>query len=187
MSIDREQLWGELEAQAQRWLEHPKEVEPRDAIRRYGSLLRLWHYPAFAPQQTWTILTPGRKGAPGSRPVVREVTWDRPADYQRVIDPVQEVQVRVAGWNPSITLREAVLPEDELQALLEVGSNLSVPLLVFAKSVGLDGAYFGLETYEFSPHARVQWWCDGPVEWRHFTDWVTELRGFLQRCLDRPG
>ena len=40
---------------------------------------------------------------------------------------------------------------------------------------------FGLETYEVSPSVRLQWWCDGPTEWRHFTDWFAALRSFALR------
>ena len=49
MTVSPEMLWAELEARAQRLLEHAKEMEPRDAVRRYGTLLRLWQFPAFGP------------------------------------------------------------------------------------------------------------------------------------------
>ena len=75
-----------LQMNPQRLLEHPKDLEPREPIRRYGSLLRLWHFPAFGPQVTWTILKPGKKAAANALPMAREVTWDRAADHLRVFD-----------------------------------------------------------------------------------------------------
>jgi hypothetical protein len=183
MTEQREQTWAELEARAVRLLEHAKEVEPRDPVRRYGSLLRLWHFPAYGPQTTWTILTPGRKTPPGAGPLVREVTWDRPADDRRMA----EAPGRGGDAGPSLRLREAALPEAGLRELLEHGSHLAVPVVGCSHPVGLDGEHFGLETYEVSPGVRVQWWRDGPAAWRHFTDWAAGVRAFLLRHLDQAG
>jgi len=181
MSAPAEALWAELEARAERLLEHAKEVEPRDRVRRYGSLLRLWQFAALGPPRTWTILQPGRKVEPGAAALVRELTWDRSGDQQRIFG---EGAGQAA---PTIHLREAPLPAAELGALLEAGAGLAVSLVGVAHTVGLEGEFFGLETYEVSPNVRVQWWRRGPTEWQHFISWVDELRAFLTRCLDRQG
>lgn len=183
MTEDRDRLWAELEARAQRLLEHAKEVEPRELIRRFGSLVRLWHFPAFGPLRTWTILTPGKKAAPDSAPRVRELTWDRDADHEQVYGGGRAP----TRPQPTIVLREAVLPGPETCALLEAGAGLSVSLVGVVHNAGVDGDYFGLETYEVSPNVRTQWWGAGPTSWRHFTGWVAELRGFLVHCLDQSG
>jgi hypothetical protein len=185
MSEDPERQWAELEAHALRLLEHARELPPHESIRRYGSLLRLWHFPADGVQETWTVFTPGRKVPAGAPPLVREVAWDRRRDQQRLDDPAEQTKWRAGRRELSLGLREATLPEAELRALLAAGADLAVPIVLRGHAVGLDGEFFGLETYEVSPNVRVQWWCDGPLEWRHFTDWVAQLRGFLQRCLDQ--
>jgi hypothetical protein len=188
MNEQREAEWAELEARALRLLEHAKEVEPREVIRRYGSVLRLWHYPAFGPQTTWTILTPGRKVQRDAGPVVREVTWDRAADHERLFNPLEGLRKGFHG-HPTLGLREALLPAVELGSLLEAAANLAVPVVLCTRPgvVGLDGEYFGLETYEASSSVRLQWWCDGPTEWRHFTDWFGQVRSFLAQHLDQAG
>jgi hypothetical protein len=186
MTQDREAAWAELEARALRLLEHAKEVEPRAAVRRHGSLLRLWHYPAHAPQTSWTILQPARTAVPATGPRVREVTWDRIPDQERLFG-AQALQTSGLDSTPTVRLREAELPQAELQALIAGAADLSVPVLVFSHTVGLDGEYFGLETYEVSPAVRVQWWGDGPIEWRHFTDWCGQVRRFLAGRLDQAG
>jgi hypothetical protein len=185
MTDSQENAWAELEALAQRLLEHPKDLEPREPIRRYSSLWRLWHFPAFGRQTTWTILTPGRKAVAGAAPMVREVSWERTGDHQRVFDPIEWPK---SGFNrqPTLSLRDAELPAERLQSFREAGSRLAVPVVVAASAVGVDGEFFGLETYEVSPFVRVQWWCAGPTEWRHFTDWVSSLRAFVQQHLG-PG
>lgn len=182
-SDDRESLWGELEGQAARLLEHPRDLDPRATIRAYGSLWRLWHYPPFAAQVTWTVLTPGRKAPPGAPPLVREVTWDRRRDHDKLFDPA----AASPSPNPAMQVRDAYLPADQLQRLVQEGARLAVPLIVFARAAPLDEEVFGLETYEVSPFVRVQWWGDGPPPWRHFTDWVTGVRAFLLRQLEEAG
>ena len=181
MTEDREQIWAELEARAQRLLEHPKDLEPREPIRRYGSLLRLWHFPAFGPQVTWTILAPAKKASANAKPMVRELTWDRTADDLRIFDP--RLVVRTGVLAPTVRVRDGDLPADELRRQLDAGAGLAVPVFLQSHTAGLDGEYFGLETYETSPFVRVQWWKDGPAEWRHFTDWVAGLRKFLVSLL----
>ena len=188
MNEQREAEWAELEARALRLLEHAKEVEPRQVIRRYGSVLRLWHYPAFGPQRTWTILKPGRKAQENAGPLVREATWDRAADHERLFNPLEGLR---NGFDsqPTIGLREARLPAAELRSLLEIAANLAVPVVLFPRpgDVRVDGEYFGLQTYEASSSVRLQWWCDGPTEWRHFTDWFGQVRSFLAQHLEQPG
>ncbi len=185
MTRDPDRTWAALEALAVRLLEHPKDLEPRDPIRRYGSLWRLWHYPPFAPQTTWTLLTPGRKAADGASPLVREVSWDRARDNERVFGSAGGEGV--ADPRPSVRLRDGVLPVAELQHLIEEGGGLAVPLVVFARVVGVEQDLFGLETFEVSPNVRVQWWGEGPTEWRHFIDWVGAVRAFVGRHLDQAG
>jgi hypothetical protein len=183
MSDECERAWAELERLAQRLLEHPRELEPREPIRNYGSLLRLWHYPAFGLQRTWTLCLPGRKAAPGAAPLVREVAWDRRVDQQRLFGPGAgdsgALYVR-----PSLGLRDAFLPAAEVQLFLEEGARLAVPVVGFTERTGLDGDFYGIETYEVSPNVRLQWWQEGPVEWRHFTDWAAGLRGLFMRHLE---
>ncbi len=184
MNTDRDAAWGKhIAPLAERLLEHPKDHEPRGIIRAYGGVLRVWRFPSFGVQTTWTILKPGPKAAPGSLPMVRELTWDRDGDQERMFDPREAVPLMA----PTIHVRDATLPPMEFQQRLDDGARLSVPVVGCSNTVALDGEYFGLETYEGSPFARLQWWCDGPTEWRHFTDWVAELRAFLLGCLDGAG
>jgi hypothetical protein len=186
MSEQAERVWEQLQALAERVLEHPKDLEPRDPIRLYGSLWRLWHFPAFAPHTTWTVLTPGRKAPPGAPALVREVSWDMPRDNQRVFG-LDYGDGGKTDPRPSVRVRDAHLPGEELRRLSEVGSALAVPLLASARAADAEADLFGLETYEVSPFVRVQWRGDGPLSWRHFLDWVGELRAFLRRHLEQAG
>jgi hypothetical protein len=186
MTPDSEAAWAKLESRAQRLLEHAREVEPREPVRRHGSILRLWHYPAYGPQKSWTLLRSGRKTTEPRGARVREVTWDRGCDERRLF-PSDVSRAGGAGSEPTILLREADLEEAEVEALLSAAGNLAVPVVLFAHTVGLDGEFWGLETYEVSPSVRLQWWGRGPVAWRHFTDWFDQLRTLLLKRLEQTG
>jgi hypothetical protein len=180
MSDNRDDIWAELQARAERALEHPKELEPRETVRRYGSLWRLWHGPSVGPLTTWTVLLPGRKVPAGAPPRVREVTWDRSADNKRLFGP----ESTGLSAQPTLRVRDALLPPEELERLIDEGTRLTVPLLAFSRAVPVDEDLFGLETYEVSPYVRLQWWGEGPQAWRPLLDWVARLRALLQRHLD---
>jgi hypothetical protein len=179
---ERLRVWDQLQARAERLLEHPKDLPPRDPLRWYGSLWRLWHYPPYGLQTTWTVLLPGRKAPAGVPPRVREVTWDRPGDQERLFGAAEEV-----GPSPTVRARDAYLSVEGLQELVLEGGRLAVPLLEFVRRPMPDEELFGLETYEVSPFVRVQWWGEGPPGWRHFTEWIVRLRAFLLRHLDEAG
>jgi hypothetical protein len=179
---ERLRVWEQVQARAERLLEHPRDLEPRDVLRPYSSLWRLWHSPPYGPQTTWTVLLPGRKLHPGSPARVREVTWDRNAEHERLFGGSGEVTAA-----PAVRVRDAYLPMDALQELVLEGARLAVPLLAFVRGPMLDEELFGLETYEVSPFVHVQWWGGGPPGWRHFTEWVARLRGFLLLHLDEAG
>ena len=186
MSDSADRIWEQLQALAERVLEHPKDLEPREPIRWYGSLWRLWHYAAFGPHTTWTILLPGRKMPPDEPPRVREISWHKPHDHRRVFE-LDHGDGGKTDPRPSIRVRDASLPQPELGRLIEVGTELSVPLLASVRAADAEEDLFGLETYEVSPFVRIQWRGAGPLPWRHFLDWVSELRAFVQHHLDEAG
>jgi hypothetical protein len=180
-------VWEQLQARAERLLEHPKDLPPRDPIRLYNSLWRFWQYQTFGAQTTWTVLLPGRKAPRGAPPLAREVAWDMSGDNLRVLNLPLSPEGRKTDPHPSIRVRDAYLPPADLQRLLDAGTGLSVPLLASARAADAEEDLFGLETYEVSPFVRVQWRGAGPLPWRHFLDWVGEVRAFVLRHLDGAG
>lgn len=179
--------WPGVESQAHLVLEKPERVDPRLDVGNKPSCIRLWHYPAFHDYKVWTVY-PG-VSAPARAPkrpqvsfTVRELTWKKNFDYNRLADPE-------ATAAPTISVRDGQAPEAAFEALLDEAGRLTIPVapvVTKARFLGADGEYFGIRSrwlctdVEFS----LQWWCDGPEEMRVFTGWVCRLRGFLQRCVD---
>ena len=85
----REDEWQELETKAERMLENPW-LLPRDAILKfYRPILRLWIYPSFSPYKVWIFCKPDFRKINPMTFIIREVTWDRNADAQRLNNPLE--------------------------------------------------------------------------------------------------
>ncbi len=182
MGENRPEELAELEARAQHALEHAEQLEPREAVSDFCPMLRLWHYPAFFDHKSWTIFCPiGPNRGNGSVPI-REVAWVRTHDLRRFADPLEWLK-QGSRTSPTIHTRDARMPTRDIQLLLAELAKVPVPTVGIEVQWGLDGEVFGFE--DCAPrflHARLEWWGDGPEEWRAFTQTVARLRTALQQC-----
>src|SRR5687768_7540879 len=101
----------------------------------------------------------------------------------RLLDPMEGLK-RGFSTAPSLSVRDAVVHTGDYDVLLDEGSRLRIPVVGLEESLGLDEETWGITSNAFLARPCLEWWCDGPGEWRDFTDWVARLRNFLQRCLD---
>lgn len=184
MMVNRLEELAELEARARWALEHPEQLEPQGVVEDFRPMLRLWHYPAFANDFSWTIFTPSRRRDSGTALVIREVLWNKADDTQRFSNPLEWLR---QGYRTSsaISTRDASLPARQLAPLFEELAQHPVPVAGIEALWGLDGERFGFENLKSGfLRIRLEWWCDGHEEWRPFTRCVTRLREMLQQCLD---
>src|SRR5262245_5781501 len=177
---NRQDEVNELRRRAITILESADVIEPRDPVRSLLPEIRLWHYPAFSAHKSWTIF---KSRSQNSQSVVREVTWDFLADSVRLTDPLIGLK-QGFHTNPSISVRDGkLLNNDELSILIEKGRRLNIQLIKIGRRLGLDGEFSGVESYGFD-RMRLEWWCEGPEEWRSLIDWVVNLRNFLLKQID---
>jgi hypothetical protein len=173
----------ELHERALHGLEHAEELEPRASVRRRTASLRLWQYPARGAFSSWTVLSPRGLSAEGPPTLVREVVWDRFHEAARLTDPM-EGRRRGFHRHPTLAVRDAEVDETELSQLMEQAKRISIPVVAIEECPGLDGVTCGLATDGFLGAVRLEWWCDGPREWRDLIAWAGEMQAFLSRCLD---
>jgi hypothetical protein len=174
---------AEVQKRALWALGHAQELEPVGPVRRLQPELRVWHYPAFHPWVSWTVLREGRSSGGVARLWVREVSWDMPADMRRLSDPMEGLR---CGFHtrPTLGVRDAELPAEQYQSLASAGSEVRIPIVTPDHAFGLDGETFGIETGDHFARFRCEWWGDGPQEWTDWVRWVAILRAFLRRCLE---
>ena len=182
MSVEnRPEERAELESRAFWALEHPAQLEPCGVVDKLRMMLRLWRYPAFEQYRAWAIFAPGRGTLSAETDVlVREVVWDSPHDLSRFANPLEWLK---QGYRtpPSVYVRDAKIAYSQISALLENLARLPVPIAGVQTLIGIDGEGCGFEyCASFLIRARLEWWCDGPAEWRTFIDCVTRLRVLLQ-------
>lgn len=166
----------ETEERAHSYLRDATTVPSAPPLTGHWLKLRLWHYPAFHAYRSWSVYELRRRTEPALL-VVRQVTWDRAHDCQRLrADPLLGLQ---EGFHtqPKIELRDRPLDASELATRLVAAQAMSVAIVGRHSGICLDGAMFGYEERGGSP--RLEWCCDGPDEWREFTTWASEMMKWL--------
>ena len=165
----------ETEERAHTYLRDATTVPSAPALTGYWLRFRLWHYPAFEAYRSWSVFELRRRRE-STVLVVRQVTWDRPHDCQRLRDPLLGLQEGFHS-HPKIELRDRPLDASELATRLAGAQSLSVPIVGRDSGICVDGAMFGYEERDGSP--RLEWCCNGPAEWREFTTWAREMMRWL--------
>lgn len=170
----------ELTRQAHAALEHAESLRPGDAQTSYSVIARLWHYPSFAVQHSWTLYVP-HASAPPSTFLVRWCVWDAPHDLARLTDPMMGPRHGTHA-TPTLSVQDASVSDAQIQVLLEELTEMTVSHFGFKGVIGLDGESFGFEARTGLACARLEWWGEGPCEWQEFTRCVARLRHALARC-----
>jgi hypothetical protein len=171
----RESEFRELETVATRYLRFPHSIPKAEDIGRWRFCLRLWHYPSFSESRAWGLYQHHERGSRQIRSMVRQVTWDRPSDADRLCSPLIGVE---KGFHscPTIEVRDRPISTTELDGHLNELTGIAFPAFA-TRGIGIDGETFGIEYPDYG--SSVQWWCEGPNSWSSLTSWASALRDWL--------
>ena len=169
--------FAELQTKALHALEH---VDAPVSFRRSYVALQLWEYPAFAKYISWTIFT-DKDG----NMVLKQMIWDRPDDTERFMDPIVGLK---KGWHiePTLTNSETSLDQSEIVRRITIANTIAIPLVGIKSTVRLDAVTYGLQIPASYNSFRLQWWCNGPEEWRELTTWAADMRTYLLEAFNKP-
>jgi hypothetical protein len=165
----------EVEQRARAYLRNTSTIPSAQALTNYLLRLRLWHYPAFEAYRSWSVFEPHQRRQP-SELLIRQVTWDRAHDSNRLHDPLLGLQQGFHTF-PKMEVRDRALDVAAFAERLDAAHSISLPLVGRSGGACLDGAMFGFEERDGSP--RLEWCCDGPAEWQEFTTWAREMMRWL--------
>jgi hypothetical protein len=158
-----ETKFHELETRAMVHLRRSPDLDEASVI------VLIWRYPAFEPYQSWSLVKDE------DRWLIRRTTWDHPTDYQRASDPLKQAAFMIdRDPAPTIEIVDVRTSTRFAEQIVERVSGLPVPSPLASDWVGADGAMNGIETQRGEVH--VEWWCEGPPDWRVFTEEVERLR-----------
>lgn len=175
------ELWTRLEDQALWHLEHADQRPPRDTTRGMALQLRLWRYPRSGVHLSWSVILPVRDYR-GRRAVVREVAWDRIADWKHRMAPLETLKRRQV-LEPSLRSRDSEVSWEDLMPFLDVIGGFRSPMPLAAPATSSPHDAFGLEGYRSLAHIRLQWAGRGPRGWGDTIAWVGRLRELLVRSM----
>jgi hypothetical protein len=169
-----------LEATALTFLSRPLEAAKVVGIADPSLSTLIWRFPAFGPYQSWALLQ-GSESTVGAF-LVRRVTWERSADYERAMSPLKQAAFMIeVEPSPTGQVLDAWLSGDMAARVVERVSRLTLPVQSAEKRLVLDGVVNGVETDGGA--LRAEWWCDGPPTWREFTGGVESLRQDLEAAV----
>jgi len=172
--------WNKLERLAFAYLEEPHTIPKAQEFERRHSRIRIWHYPAFDENRSWTIYQLGRPSDRVAQSVLRQVTWSREFDAQRLTLPMEGLKHGLHP-QPTIEVRDRPLDTDEFKRRMASLEGISFNLFA-ARPVGLDGEGFGIAT----AHVKAEWWCEGPDTWKELAAWAADMREWLTSIANQP-
>lgn len=168
--------WETLEHGARWALEHARDMSPTSHVQGMRPLLRLWTYLARESYLSWTILVPiGSEQR--SRPVVREIAWNRGQDQRHLASMNRKHKVRMKV-QPTILVRDADVSSEDLDPFLVAAGRLFIPAKPLEDSLP-PGNLSGIEGYGPMAYLRMEWREPGPIEWADIIIWVARLRDLL--------
>jgi hypothetical protein len=172
----RQNEWDLLQTDAMLLLEKPDKYLFENRSKR-NPAIRIWHYPSFEQHYSWTIYKPAPL-EPLALYQLQEISWDRAQDYARMHNPLNGVRHALHfAPVPTINVRmteisSGELARDEIDTRIDSLSNLHLKPFIQDRPWGLDGEPWGVELFAFGGMSRLEWWCEGPQEWRELVDWT---------------
>src|ERR1044072_9185181 len=156
-----------LEKHAMAWLTRPLEAPVN---LDFASLIFLiWSYPSFEHYQSWALSKSSL--ARKEYRLVRRTTWDHGVDHERAAHPLKQAPFMIdPDPAPTIEVLDVRVDADFAARLVGRLGSLTVPSLLASRGVGIDGVVNGIETQH--QQVRLEWWCDGPPDWRSLTEEV---------------
>jgi len=169
------QEWASLEEQALWLLGHGDQAPPREGLQGMVQQLRIWEYLRAGRYTSWTVILSAREYK-GKRAVVRELSWDRPADWKSRARAVSSLKRR-RDVEPSIQIRDAELNWTDLNPFLEFAGGLHFEPPGTASLLPVEEDVFGLEGFRSYAHIRMEW--AGVPKSRSTIGWFRKFRKLL--------
>ncbi len=148
--------WKALGSNALKLIESQKLEQLGDESRKFEPLIRLWKYPSFGRHVSLTIFRE-RGDVLTDNFVIKQVTWDRPADAQRFSDPLIGLK-HPFGFSdkPSVELREVKCQSHILRTHLHSLALLNVRPFSLAGGVSIDGIQEGIDFVWYSHRCLIK-------------------------------
>lgn len=170
--------WRKLESEALWTLEHADQAPPREGLYGMALQLRLWQVSEAGLHLSWSLIVPVREYRE-RRAVVRELCWDRGADWAAATNPLMKLKRRASSV-PSLRLRDAELGWEQLSPYLAEAGGLPMGR---GEGASAGEGTSGLEGHRSLAHVRMSWSGKGPRGWADTVAWFTRFRKLLARVI----
>ncbi len=175
------EAWKRIEALALWSLENAAQLPRREVSLGMAIMLRHWRYSRSGDHVSWSLILPARDYRT-RRALLREVAWDRLADWKRMNAPLEALKRR-QGQEPSLRVRDADLGWEEIAPfLLRLGGvSGTIPASREEESSTRDA--FGLQGYRSLAHVALRWSGKGPRSWSDALSGIGKLRSIFVKAM----
>lgn len=181
----REKEWRKLESEAENLLNNPYLLTENATSKFYKPILRLWIYPSFSPYKVWIFNEPDFRTVKPNNLIIRQIIWDREADYQRLANPLEGLK-KGFHINPDFETKSAEIQKENFDEIFENLKRIHFPAFAnYGKAIGLDGVRYGIETLDFSHRTNISWWSVYPEEWKNLIDWFEKTTNYLESAFSK--
>lgn len=143
-------------------LRNPCKLPGLKELYHWQTGLHLWEYPSFESHTDWFILHDERPVS-GKRALVRKITsWSEQTNK----DTMDQVR---------FCITENTLDPEETETILSTLKDKSIIPFPSQTHIGLDGVMHGIQ----HDGIKLEWWMEGPKEWRSLITAVDGIRQWL--------
>lgn len=180
MTEEHEKEWQSFQSTAQQMLDNPRLLPNDLQIRQFNQTLHLWISPTFTPENHWVFNIPQPQINPQSKPIVQQIIWQRDADFQRLMNLQESLQIE-----PTFEIKTVEIEWDVYRKLRAELSKIQLPPFLEVEMSGRDGELFGVETLDLFYSGRIIWWSSYPDEWKELVDWYEKVRKILEEKFNK--
>ncbi|HEX9059362.1 MAG TPA: hypothetical protein VF941_04215, partial [Clostridia bacterium] len=132
--------------------------------RPYECLFQLLYLPSFEKVESWEMFKQNNNY------FIVLSYWNKDEDLKKLEIPHVDLKLRYnkLSVEPTIVSKRKEITEDFANEILNILGTLKISPLPEGCPFGCDGVSFKMKFGGLFHGIKIEWWCDGPENWRDF-------------------
>lgn len=145
---------------------------PWQDASHFDSIIRIAHYPSFEPMVVWDAAID--RNSPDGSAYVCELTWDRPADLERFVNPSKSVEHPFKlNSSPLLYRRRGRMPDSAILRQLGKIDFSAFDDSITGGAISTDGDHFYVDIHTGSGTSNFHWESSAvPPQWTDLVEWT---------------
>jgi hypothetical protein len=151
----------------------------------WTELFRTWEKPSFSHGMDWIVSAVIEYKYEHDVEIIKvKVEYD--SDRLAYVEVFNELNYSNKHFDDDDRkLSECLLSIEDFTPLFLDLQSAKIPVVGFSLYCGLDGTTYGIYIENYATTIELEWWCEGPEEWREFTSAVNKMQKFLKSQIEK--